>query len=71
MTTQEIIDLIHKLIVEDRRISAKPIDEQLGVSRERVGSIIHEDLDMRKLFAKRVPKCLNSDGKLQLCQSSE
>jgi hypothetical protein len=33
-------------MLEDRRISAKSIDEQLGISHERVGSIIHEDLDM-------------------------
>jgi hypothetical protein len=32
--------------MEDRRISAKSIAEQLGTSRERVGSITHEDLDM-------------------------
>jgi hypothetical protein len=35
--------------LEDRRISAKSIAEQLGISRERVGSIIHEDLDMREV----------------------
>jgi hypothetical protein len=28
--------------LEDRRISAKSIAEQLGIWRERVGSIIHE-----------------------------
>jgi len=55
--------------LDDRRISAKSIAEQLGTSRERVGSIIHEDLDMRKLSAKWVPKCLNADQKRQLCQS--
>jgi hypothetical protein len=32
--------------LEDRRISSKSLAEQLGISRERVGSIIHEDLDM-------------------------
>jgi hypothetical protein len=32
--------------LEDLRISAKSVAEQLGISRERVGSIIHEDLDM-------------------------
>ena len=52
VTTPEIIDHIHELILEDRRISAKSIAEQLGISRERVRSIIHEDLDMRKLSAK-------------------
>jgi hypothetical protein len=35
--------------LEDRRISAKSITEQLGISRERVGSIVHEELDMRKV----------------------
>ena len=67
----EIIDQIHELILEDRRISAKSIAEQLGISRERVGFIIHEDLDRRKLSAKWVPKCLNKDQKRQWCQSSE
>jgi len=45
--------------------------EQLGILRERVGSIIHEDLDMRKFSVKWVPKCLNADQKRQWCQSSE
>ena len=56
VTTPEIIDQIHELILEDRRISAKSIAEQLGISLERVGSIIHEDLDMGKLSANWVPK---------------
>jgi len=61
VTTPEIIDQIHELILEDRWISAKSIAEQLGISCERVGSIIHEDLDMRKLSMKWVKKCLNAD----------
>ena len=71
VTIPEIIDQIHELILEDSRISAKSIVEQLGISRDRVGSIIHEDLDMRKLSTKWVPKCLNADQKRQRCQSSE
>jgi len=38
VTTPQIIDQIHELVLEDRRFSAKSIAEQLG--------IIHEDLDM-------------------------
>jgi histone-lysine N-methyltransferase SETMAR len=34
-------------------------------------SIIHEDLDMKKLSAKWVPKCLNADQKCQQCQSEQ
>jgi len=58
VTTSEIIDQIHELILEDCRILAKSIAEQLGMSCERVGSIIHEDLDMQKLSAKWFLKCL-------------
>jgi len=57
--------------LENRRISSKSVAEQLGISRERIESIIHEDLDMRKLSAKWVPKCLKADQKCQRCQSSE
>jgi len=65
VTTPEIIDQIHELILEDRRISAKSIAEQLRISRERVRSIIHEGLEIRKLSAK----CLNADQKRQQCKS--
>ena len=70
-TTPGIIDQIHELILDDRRISAKSIAEELGITHERVGSIIHEDLDMRKLSAKWVPKRLNADQQRQQCQSSQ
>jgi len=56
VTTPEIIDQIQELIFEDRRISVKSIAEQLGISRERVGSIIHEDLDMRKFLREAGPE---------------
>jgi len=71
VTTPESVDQIHEIILEDRRILAKSRAEQLGTSREQVGSIIHKDLDMRKLSAKWVPKYLNADQKFQRCQSSE
>jgi len=67
VTTAEIIYHIHNLILEDRWISPKSIAEKLGISDERVGSgsVIHEDLDMRELSAKWVPKCLIADQKRQ------
>ena len=71
MTTPEIIDQIHELILEDCQISAKSTIEQLGISHEWVGPIIHKDLDMQKLSAKWAPKSLNADEKCQWCQSSE
>jgi len=71
VTIPEITDQIHELFLEDRWISAKSLAEQLGISRERVDSIIHEDLDMRELSAKWVLKCLNADQNRQRCQSPE
>jgi len=71
MTTPEIIDQIHELILEDHRISTKSIAEKLSISRERVRPIILEDLDIQKLSAQRVPNCLKADQKRQWRQSSE
>jgi len=71
MTTLEIIDQIHDLILEDHLISAKSVAEQLCISHEQVGSIIHEEMGIRKLSAEWVPKCLNTDQKCQQCQSYE
>ena len=71
MATPEIIDQIHKIILEDSWISAKSMAEQLGISNEWVGSINHEDLDMWNLSVKGVLKCLNMDEKRQWCQLSE
>jgi len=71
VNSPEIIHQIRELILEDCQILAKSITEQLGISREWDGSIIHEDLDMRKLSMKWVPKCLNVDQPHQRCQLSE
>jgi len=61
VTTPKIIDQIHELNLEDRRISTKSIAEQLAISRERIVSFIHEDYDILELCSKCVPKCLISD----------
>jgi hypothetical protein len=63
VTIPENVDAIHSMILDERGISAKKIAQTLAISRERVGSIIHEILDMRKLLAKWVPKRLNADQK--------
>jgi len=58
VTTSEIIEQIHELNLEDRRISAKSLAEHLEISRERIVSIVHEELEMRKLSSNWVPKLL-------------
>jgi histone-lysine N-methyltransferase SETMAR len=63
VTTQDIVEQIHELTLKDRRILNKSIAEQLSILRERVWSIMHEDLNMRKLSADWVPKCLYENKK--------
>jgi hypothetical protein len=70
-TTPGIIYQIHDLIFLVRQISAKTKAQLLGISGERVRSIIHEEFDMRKMPAKWVPKCQNADQIRQLRQWSE
>jgi predicted regulator of amino acid metabolism with ACT domain len=43
------MDAIHSMILDDRIISAKKIAENLAISRERVGYIIHWILDEKAL----------------------
>ena len=64
VTTPDTINQTHDLILEDRRILANSIAEQLTMSSERAGSIIHEDLDKREVSAKWIPKCLNAYRKV-------
>jgi hypothetical protein len=65
VTTPDIIDQIHEVILEYRWISTKSIPEQLGISRERIGSVIHDDFYTRKLSAKWDPKYLKAGHKIQ------
>lgn len=62
-TTEGKAEVVHDLVLADRRISAKRVAEIVGISDERVRHILHNILDMRKLSAKWVPKCLQADQK--------
>ena len=70
-TSPEMIDKVHDMILQDRRISIKMIEQSLKISQERILHIIHKELEMRKLSAKWVPKCLNSDQKRKRVETSK
>lgn len=69
--TDENIKKVHKIILNDRKVKLIELAETLKISKERVGHIIHEYLDMRKLCAKWVPRVLTIDQKQQRCDDSE
>jgi transposase len=47
-TTPEIIEQVHDMLLDDRRMKVREIAETIGISKERVGYILHEELDMKK-----------------------
>jgi hypothetical protein len=40
------------MLLDDRRIKVREIAETIRISKERVGYILHEELDMKKLCAR-------------------
>jgi len=56
-TTEDNVTKIHVLVLADRQL------KQVGMSKDRVGHILHEILGMRKLSARWVPRLLTPDNK--------
>ena len=56
---------VHKIIFDNRKVKFIEIAETLKISKERVGHIVDEYLDMRKLCSKWVPRELTTDQKQQ------
>jgi hypothetical protein len=49
------------MLLDDRRMKVREIAETIGISKERVGYILYEELNMKKLCARRVPCLLTTD----------
>jgi len=61
--TEENIAKIRQIVCENRRLTVRSIAEQVNIDRETVKKILTEDLDMRKVCAKMVPKELIEEQK--------
>jgi histone-lysine N-methyltransferase SETMAR len=70
-TPPEIIEQVHDMILDDRRMKVREIAETTGISKERVGYILHEELGMKKLCARWVPRLLTADQKRTSTKISE
>jgi len=53
-TTPEINEQVHNMVLDDRRMKVREIAETIGISKECVVYILHEQLDMKKLCARWV-----------------
>jgi len=73
VTTPEIIDKIHDMVMDDRRVKVREIASAVGISNERVHNILHQHLSMKKLSARWVPRLLTIDQKrnrVRCCKDS-
>ncbi|KAG5345605.1 GVQW3 protein, partial [Acromyrmex charruanus] len=62
-TMPEIIDKVHDIVLTDRRVKVRELIEATGISHGTVISILHEQLGMKKLSARWVPRLLTVDHK--------
>ena len=63
--TEENIAKVHQILRENCRLTVRSIAERVNVDRETVRKILTEDLDMRKVCARMVPKQLTEKQKLR------
>jgi DNA-binding Xre family transcriptional regulator len=71
VTTPETIEQVHDMLLDERRMKVREIAETIGISKERVGHILHEELDMKKLCARCLPLLLTADQKRTRMKISE
>ena len=61
--TADNTEQVKQLVRADRRLTVRMIASELSICKETVWRIITEDLGMRKICAKIVPKLLSDDQK--------
>lgn len=58
VTTPEMIQKIHKIVLEDRRVKVTEIDETVKMSTECLRNVLHNLLGVQKLCARWVLRLL-------------
>ena len=61
MATPEIVSKAHDMVMGDRQVTKRCIASAVRISQEIVHSILTEDLNMRILSARWVPRLLTVD----------
>ena len=67
--SQEMIDRVERLVLNDRRIKVAELASECGISNGSVYTIIHEHLGMSKVSARWVPRNLNMQDRQQRVES--
>ena len=58
-----VIEKIHRIVLNDRRIKVRELVEIVGISHVRVLNITYQQLEMKKLSARWVSRLLTIDQK--------
>ena len=61
--TEENITIVRQIVRENRRLTVRSVAAQVNIDRETVRKILTEDLDMKMVCAKMVPKELTEEQK--------
>ena len=69
--SQEMIDRVERLVLNNRRIKVAELASECGISNGSVYTIIHEHLGMSKVSARWVPRNLNMQDHQQRVESSQ
>jgi transposase len=69
--TPEITEQVYNMVLDDRRTKVCEIAETIGISKERVRYILHEELDMKKFCVRWVLRLLTAVKKRTRMKISE
>ena len=69
--SQEMINHVERLVLNNRRIKVAEFASECGISNGSVYTIIHEHLGMSKVSARWVPRNLNMQDRQQRVESSQ
>ncbi|CAH1974688.1 unnamed protein product [Acanthoscelides obtectus] len=61
--TQENVDAVRKLILEDRHVTYREIETSLKISKTSIKKILHEELGVRKLVSRWISHLLTEEQK--------
>ncbi|CAH1990549.1 unnamed protein product [Acanthoscelides obtectus] len=61
--TQENVDAVRKLIIEDRHVTYREIKASLKISKTSIQKILHEELGVKKLVSRWIPHLLPEEQK--------
>ena len=71
IVSQEMIDRVERLVLNNHRINVAELASEYGISNGSVYTIIHEHLGMSKVSPRWVPRNLNIQDRQQRVESSQ